>query len=176
MAISIGTIEGTIKLRDEFTSRLAASASQLEKHGQRMQRVGRQMSDVGGQLTRTLTLPMVAVGAAAIKLATDLNEGMANVATLIPGNTARVADLRTEIQGLSIDVGKTTDDLTAGLYETISAFGDTADTVKVLEINARAATVACRRPSTRSSLTSPSRRRTGTPAPRPFRRSPISPS
>lgn len=139
MTVSIGTIEGTIRLRDEFTSRLEISTSQLEKHGLRMQKVGRQMSDVGSQLTRTVTLPMIAVGAAAIKMATDLNEGMANVATLIPGNTKRVVELRSEVQGLAVDVGKTTADLTSGLYQTISAFGDTADSAKILEINARGA-------------------------------------
>lgn len=140
MAISIGVVEGTIRFRDEGTSQLNAFASQLEKHGKRMQVVGRQMSSVGSLLTAGVTLPMIAVGGAAIKMSMDLNEGMANVATLIPGNTERVAELRTEIQGLSVDVGKSTSDLTAGLYQTISAFGDTTETVEVLEINARAAT------------------------------------
>ncbi|MBT9156684.1 MAG: hypothetical protein DDT37_01672 [Firmicutes bacterium] len=40
---------------------------------------------------------------------------------------------------MAVEVGKSTADLTRGLYQVISAFGDTADTAKILEINAKAA-------------------------------------
>lgn len=80
-----------------------------------------------------------AIGIGAVKMATDLNAGMANVATLIPGNTARVQELKTAVQEMAIATGKSTTDLSSGLYQVVSAFGDTSDTAKVLDINARAA-------------------------------------
>ncbi|KKK57237.1 hypothetical protein LCGC14_3056520, partial [marine sediment metagenome] len=75
-----------------------------------------------------------------IKMATDFNKSMANVATLIPGNIDRVNELKKSVQGLAIAHGKDTADLARGLYQTISAFGDKAgQTVKILEINSKAA-------------------------------------
>ena len=50
-------------------------------------------------------------------------------------------DLKDAVQEMAIAHGKDTQDLARGLYQTISALGDdAADTVKVLEINSRAAT------------------------------------
>ena len=66
---------------------------------------------------------------------------MANVATLIPPNTARVDALKAAVQDLTIAHGKQSQDLTAGLYQTISAFGDEAgQTMAILDTASRAAT------------------------------------
>lgn len=102
--------------------------------------LGNNLKSAGTSLTAGLTLPIVAAGAAFTAFAADLNAGMANVATLIPGNTARINELKTAIQNLSIDTTKSTGDLVGGLYQVISAFGDTSDTVDILRINAQAAT------------------------------------
>jgi len=102
-------------------------------------KLSKSMTKAGKGLTAGVTLPLVGAGVAATHFANEFNASMAEVATLIPGNTERVNELKGAVQGLAIDVGKDTEDLAGGLYQVISAFGDTADTVKVLEINARAA-------------------------------------
>ena len=80
------------------------------------------------------------VGVAALKMSMDFNKSMANVATLIPGPTARVNELKTAVQELAVAHGKDTQDLAKGLYQTISAFGDEAGkTVEILRINSMAA-------------------------------------
>ena len=89
-------------------------------------------------------LGVLAAGAVAAAVAftganAELTAGLANVETLIPGETARIAELRNEVQALAIDTGKSTTDITAGLYQVVSAFGDTADTAAILDTNARAA-------------------------------------
>jgi hypothetical protein len=43
------------------------------------------------------------------------------------------------VQDLAVEVGKSTKDISGGLYEVISTFGDTADTMEILRINAVAA-------------------------------------
>ena len=101
--------------------------------------VGRSMANVGKSLSAGVTLPIVAAGAAAFKFSNDFNAEMANVASLMPGNTARVQELGASVKQLSIDTGQSTGTMTEGLYNVVSAFGDTADTVGVLETNARAA-------------------------------------
>ena len=94
--------------------------------------------DIGGDLTKNVTLPIVGVAVAATAMATDMNAQMANVAALglVP---ERVLELKSNMQEMAVSVGKSTEDLTGGLYMVVSAFGDTADTVGILEINAKAA-------------------------------------
>jgi TP901 family phage tail tape measure protein len=64
---------------------------------------------------------------------------MASVATLIPQQTANIMQYREEIKNLSIETGKSFDDLTRGLYETISAFPGTEDAIGITELAAKTA-------------------------------------
>lgn len=81
------------------------------------------------------------IGAAAVHASTTLGKGMANVASLIPGSTTRVSELKDAVQQLSVAHGKDFQDLAAGLYQTISAFGDqSGETMEILRIASTAAT------------------------------------
>ena len=131
MAVSAGIIEAILRLRDELTPRLKLAGQQMKMSGQQMQTLGRNLLP--------LSLAFSAVGLAAAKFATDLNKNMANVASLIPNQTERVVELRGQMQELAEETGKSTGDITEGLYQVVSAYGDTADTAKLVEINARAA-------------------------------------
>lgn len=108
--------------------------------GSALQSGGRRISGIGDSLTKGLTVPLLGLGAVAFNASKDFNQGMANVATLIPGNTARVKELSGGVRELAIDMGKSTGDMTEGLYNVISAFGDSSESMSLLEINARAAT------------------------------------
>jgi len=115
-------------------------ASQTFKNiGSSLDDFGSKVKGIGAGLSVGLTAPLVALGAAAFKAGTELNAGMANVASLGVASD-RVLELRTDVQNLAIGVAKDTSDIAGGLYQVISTFGDTADTVKILEISARAAT------------------------------------
>lgn len=97
-----------------------------------LRKVGIGMAVAGGAITAALGL--------AIKSSISFNKEMANIATLIPGATKRVIELKGAIRTMAVDVGKDTADLAQGAYQVISAFGDTADTVAILKMSARAAT------------------------------------
>jgi TP901 family phage tail tape measure protein len=101
--------------------------------------LGSVMSGIGVGLTAGITAPLAAMGAASLSAALDFNKAMANIATLIPGNTERINEMKTALQGMAVETGKGTGDLAAGLYELISTIGDSADTLDILEINAKAA-------------------------------------
>lgn len=101
--------------------------------------VGKSLESIGKELSLKVSVPLMGIGAVALKTSVDFNKAMANVATLIPGNIDRVNELKRGVQDLAIATGRSTGDLAAGLYQVISAFGDTADTMKILEINAKAA-------------------------------------
>jgi len=131
----------SIRIEGEDSS-WKATAAETDRS---MDAIGKKAESLGGKFKSagTALLPLSAAlsvaGGAAVKFSTDFNRGMANVATLIPGNIARVNELKGTVQQMAIATGKSTDDLTDGLYQTLSAFGDTADTAKILEINAKAA-------------------------------------
>jgi TP901 family phage tail tape measure protein len=122
---------------------LRAGTATLEQDfrraGRDMQKFGRELQSVGADLTRTVTLPILGIGVAALKMSTDFNRGMANVATLIPGNTERVNELKRAVQDAAVATGTSTAIMTDGLYQIVSAFGDSADSAKLLDLNARLA-------------------------------------
>jgi TP901 family phage tail tape measure protein len=101
--------------------------------------MGRSLQTLGNQLTMGISLPLAGMATAAINASLKFNTAMANIASLIPGNTARIQELKTGVQDLSVEFGKSTAEMSAGLYEYIGAFGDTADTMANLENAARLA-------------------------------------
>lgn len=83
---------------------------------------------------------VAAAGTAATKQAIDFQAEMQNVATLLDGDVSgKVKSLGTEVKKISMDTGVSTSNLTSGLYEVVSAFGDTADSTKQLEVATKAA-------------------------------------
>lgn len=70
--------------------------------------------------------------------AEKFNAALANIATLLPGQQEKVRDYGDEIQRLSVEVGKTQEDLTDATYQVVSAFGDQANTMDTLAITAKA--------------------------------------
>lgn len=131
MALNAGIIEAILKLRDEMSPALKVAGKNLDQAGRSMQATGRALVP--------LSAGMALVGGAAIKMAMDFNKGMSEVSTLIPGNIKRVQELKKNVQDMAIATGKSTEDLIGGLYQVISAFGDSGESAKLLEINAKAA-------------------------------------
>jgi TP901 family phage tail tape measure protein len=76
---------------------------------------------------------------AAGKFAADFQDGMADVSTLIQEDAAgAMARFGDDIKRISVQTGKMPTELAGGLYEVISAFGDTADAAQQLGIATKA--------------------------------------
>ena len=103
----------------------------VDKNSAKIKHMGRTMTIAGGAIVGAFGL--------AVKSAIDFNKQMANVATLVPNSTKRVLELKAGVQDLAIETGKSTTDISDGLYQVISAFGDTAETAEILETNVLAA-------------------------------------
>ena len=115
----IGALKVVLKAElAQFGRGLRAARGDLHKTGQ--------AAAASGAALGALTAAFGGLAIAAGRASMALNRGMANVATLIPGNTERVAALKTAVQDLAAAHGKSSQDLAAGLYQTISAFGDSA--------------------------------------------------
>ena len=96
------------------------------------------LESAGKTVSVGISAPLALVGGLAINAANSINQNLGNVQSLGVAQE-RVEDFRTAIQEMSIAVGKDTADLGDGLYQVVSAFGDSADTVAILETNAMAA-------------------------------------
>lgn len=114
------------------------------RFGQDMQAAGGAVGAFSGLVTAAVTgsggmSALYDVLKTSVVAAADFGSQMNNVASLLPGQTARVGELSDSVRALSVETGKGTTDITGGLYQVISAFGDSADTAKILEINVKAA-------------------------------------
>lgn len=89
------------------------------------------------------TTAAAAFGIKAVKSAAAYETQLANVATLLDGTkdqvAARTAEIGKDILKVSNDTGIATAGLTDGMYNVISAFGDSKDAVSQLEIASKAA-------------------------------------
>jgi TP901 family phage tail tape measure protein len=137
--VELGSAFGRIELDTSPAGKaVAALQGQLDAFQEKLGGFSKGLQNAGKGLSISVTAPLLAIGGAALKAATDFNAGMANVASLgVP--IKRVGELKTAVQDMAVSVGKDTGDLSDGLYQVISAFGDTADTTSILAINAQAA-------------------------------------
>lgn len=114
-------------------------SKQLDQAQKRAKKFSQSMAKLGSNLTKYVSVPLAGAGVASVKFAIDLNKSMANIATLLPKNEKAVHQLKKEIQDLSVETGTSTDDLASGMYDVISAFGDTAEKMDTLRIANKAA-------------------------------------
>ena len=83
---------------------------------------------------------IAAAGGMAVKSAIDFEKGMANVGTLLDGDIkGKLSSMGESLKTISKDTGVDLNNLSGGLYEVVSAFGESADSTKQLEIAAKAA-------------------------------------
>ena len=90
-----------------------------------------------------ITAAAATMSVAAVKNATEFQSQLQNVATLLDGTKDQVQqrtnEISKEILNISNSTGMATADLTDGMYQVVSAFGDSAESAKVLEIAAKSA-------------------------------------
>ncbi len=98
---------------------------------------------VAGAAIAGATTAAVAFGKTSVDAAAKFETGMSNVATLLDGDTAtvnkRIAEMGDGIMDIAKKTGLATDDLSNGMYQIVSALGDSADATSQLEVAAKAA-------------------------------------
>lgn len=120
---------------DNFTARFSKMASRAAEIGKRFEKVGK-------KVTRAVTLPIVALGAASVKAAADFEKGMSNVATLVDTNVESMERMGEEVLKISENVPVALDDLTSALFDLRSAGTDAGDAMARLENSGKLAVSA----------------------------------
>ncbi len=111
------------------TNKAKTSTNNLTSAFDRMATQSSKFKTIGRDFNRFIALPLGVAAAASVKFANDLNQGLGNVQTLIPGTVGRIDELKEAVKEIGVESGKSFDDLTSGLYRTISVFQDGEDTV-----------------------------------------------
>ncbi len=72
----------------------SVSAQEVAAAGEKVKDVSAKIGEVGGTMTRNVTLPIVAVGTAAVKAASDFDSSMSNVSAISGATGKDLQDLR----------------------------------------------------------------------------------
>lgn len=106
-----------------------------------MVNAGRTMTNVGRRMTRSVTVPLLAVGAGAAKMATDFDTSMTRITALVGVGSDEVDGMRDSVMDLSGETARAPGELAEALFFVTSAGIKGAEALDVLEMSAKASAV-----------------------------------
>jgi TP901 family phage tail tape measure protein len=118
----------------KLSSALSSASSKLSAFGSKMQSVGKSM-------TMKLTLPLVAAGAAATKMAFDFDKSMTSIQALVGVSSEKVAEMGEAAKKMAVDTGKSSKEAAEALFFITSAGLRGSEAMDVLEMSLKAAAV-----------------------------------
>jgi len=113
---------------------LSSASSQLSSFGSKMQNVGRSMST-------KLTLPLVAAGTAATKLALDFDKSMTQIESLVGIAGDKVAEMGTVAKTMALETGRSANEAAEALFFITSAGLRGSEATETLNASLKAAAV-----------------------------------
>jgi len=115
---------------------VAKTGAAVESTGRAIGNVGRKVRNTGAVITATMTGIIVTT----TKMAATFEERFAEIETLLGGvSSVQIAGMRKDILALSADFGKSTNEMALGLYATVSAGVDAAESIEFLAKATKAA-------------------------------------
>lgn len=115
---------------NRLNTELKNMPSQLTLAGDKMKSVGQSMQNIGGTLTKYVSVPLAAVGAASIKMAADAETSFAKVNTIVDHSVMSYEELTEGVIKASNETGVAVVDFNEALYSTISAGVDTGNAIQ----------------------------------------------
>lgn len=91
--------------------------------------LGTALGNVAAQMARAGFQALAAELQQSVDASMSFGKAMGNVSSLIGGNQARTLELAGAAKQLAVEFGRTSADITGGMYEVISTFGDTKDAI-----------------------------------------------
>ena len=137
------TYELMLKIAGKADSSLKAACAAADKNLAVLGKTARNAGRVIGGAGLAGATAVGTLGAAAVKAGAQFETELANISTLLTGTetevSARTSEIGSQILDVSNRTGVATDNLTDGMYQVISAFGDSKDAASQLEIAAKSA-------------------------------------
>jgi len=116
------------------------ASAKLSTIGKSVTDFGKKTSTVGKNMMRSITLPIVAVGAAALKTASDFDTQMRAANQMMKVSDKVFPSMKKRIQDLAIQTGQSSTDMAKALYGVASAGFRGEEAFKVLETVGKAST------------------------------------
>ena len=122
-------IDVTLRLVDNFTRPMRSSMTQLERSSRSFKRAGREItkagkniSKVGNSLIKSVTVPVVAMGAAAVKAGIDFESAFAGVKKTVDATPKQLSKMRQEIRDMAKEIPMAATEI-AGIAESAGQLG-----------------------------------------------------
>jgi len=101
-------IDAVMQLRDEFSTRIETMSNKLTKAhkdmlraGRQIERTGKDLMKVGSGLTKSVTLPLVGIAAAAVKVGIDMEDAFSGVKKTVSGTPEQLLAVKRELDTLA---------------------------------------------------------------------------
>ena len=117
----------------------AAFTGSLKKVEGKLGKFSKKLGSIGSSLTTSLTMPLLGVGAMAIKTAAEFETSMTKIQTLVGTSAAEVDILKNSVLELAGKTATAPKDLADGLFFIQSAGFKGAESIEVLEVAAKSA-------------------------------------
>lgn len=132
LSANIQAYQASMQKAKQATTELRNSA------GIDLNKLGSSLTDAGKRATLGVTLPIVGVGAAAVKMAGDFDGAMAKIVGLVGLSTEEVDGMKTSVLELAGETAKAPQELADGLFVLTSAGLRGQDAMDALEMSAKA--------------------------------------
>lgn len=106
-----------------------------------LDRFSAKADQIGDKMSRNVTLPVLAAGAASAKMALDFNTAFTQMTTLAGVTGDEIEGLKKHVQDLAVETGRSPDELAKALYFIRSAGLTGADALGVLDASAKGAAI-----------------------------------
>jgi TP901 family phage tail tape measure protein len=124
-----------------FGADLREFSSKMQNANREILALGRTMQNTGRNLTRNLTLPILAIGAASTKLALDFDTSMTKIQTLVGLSTDTVEGFKKSVLDIAGRTAQAPAALADALFTVTSAGLRGAESLEVLEMAAKGSAV-----------------------------------
>ena len=137
------TYELMLKIGGRVEGPLKTACSTADKNLAALGKTAKTAGKIAAGAMAAAATAVATLGTAAVKSAAEYETQLANVSTLLTGTeaevAARTAEIGDQVLEISNRTGVATADLTDGMYQVVSAFGDSADAAAILETAAKSA-------------------------------------
>jgi TP901 family phage tail tape measure protein len=129
------------KLGIEITGNAQGLTNAISTAEGKLKSFGSKLQSVGGSLTRSLTLPLVAIGGAATKMAFDFDKSMTQIKSLVGIAGDEVDAMGETAKQMALDTGKSATEAADALFFITSAGLRGDEAMQTLEASLKAAAV-----------------------------------
>lgn len=142
---SVERLDSDVKQAEKGVSKFGAQMAVAKAHALAFQtglgRVSEKAIGLGRTLSVSVTAPLLALGGASIKVASDFEASMTQIQTLVGLSAEQVAEFRGEVLALSGQTARAPQELADALFVVTSAGLRGSDALEVLDASAKASAI-----------------------------------